>query len=75
VLRWFAAFDVGFPQDLQHRLGERAQEVAIIGLLKRVHQCHSVVGHRVLRRLRLKSANSTLAAWPDGHPRLHRIGR
>ena len=38
-----------------------------VGLLQRLNQRHPVVGHRVLVGLGLKSANSTLAAHPDGH--------
>src|SRR5512134_3266088 len=41
-------FDIGVHDDLQHRLGERTQEVAAVGLLDRFDQRHSVFGHRVL---------------------------
>ena len=53
--------------DLQHRLGQRTQEIAVVGLLDRFDQRHSVLGHRVLRRLPVKRCNSTLAdrsRWP-----------
>jgi len=55
------ALDVGLHQQLQHRLGDRAQEVAVVGLLQQLDQCHSVLGHRVLHRSRVKRSNSTLA--------------
>lgn len=58
---------VRLHEDLQHGLGEAAQEIPVIGLLQRFHQRHPVVGHRVLVGLGLKSANSTLTAHPDGH--------
>ena len=41
-------FDVGVHDDLQHRLGQRTQEIAVVGLLDRFDQRHSVLGHRVL---------------------------
>jgi hypothetical protein len=62
---------VRLHQDLEHRLSEAAEEVAVIGLLQRLQKRHPVVGHRVLVA-EVKSDNSTLAAHPDGHPRLHR---
>ncbi|EYD75948.1 hypothetical protein Rumeso_02493 [Rubellimicrobium mesophilum DSM 19309] len=62
---------VGLHEDLENRLGEGAEKVAIIGLLQRLHQRHPVVGHRVLvaqgevGQLHL----SRTSRWP---PRLHR---
>jgi hypothetical protein len=53
------AFHIGLHQQLQHRLGERTQEVAVVGLLQQLDQCHPLLGHRVLRRLRVKRINST----------------
>src|SRR5512144_1053182 len=41
-------FDVGVHDNLQHRLSERTQEIAVIGLLDGFDQRHSVFGHRVL---------------------------
>jgi tryptophanyl-tRNA synthetase len=52
-------------QDLQHRLGDGAQEVAVTGLLQQLGQWQSVLGRRVLRRLAVKPRNSTLAAESD----------
>ena len=40
--------DVGVHDDLQHRLGQRTQEIAVVGLLDRFDQRHSVFGHRGL---------------------------
>ena len=34
------AFNIGLHQKLQHRLGHRAQEVAVAGLLHQLGQCH-----------------------------------
>jgi hypothetical protein len=36
---------VRLHQDLEHALGQRAEEVAVAGLLDQVGECHSVVGH------------------------------
>ena len=43
-------FDIGFHQDLQHRLGHGSQEIAVAALLQQLDKRHSVVGHRVLGR-------------------------
>lgn len=59
------AFHIALHQDLQHRLGDGAQEVPVAGLLQQLGQWQSVLGHRVLRRLGLKRRNSTLAVEPD----------
>ena len=64
--------DVGFHQHLQHRLRHGSQKIAVAGLLQQLGQRQSLLGHRVLSRSWLKSRNSTLADWPDDHPRLHR---
>jgi hypothetical protein len=61
------ALDVGLHQQLQHRLGNGAQEVAFSGLLHELGQGHPLLGHRVLRRGRVKRDNSTLADRPDDH--------
>src|SRR5512144_2491265 len=45
-------FDVGVHDDLQHRLGQRTKEIAVVGLLNCFDQRHSVLGHRVLRGYR-----------------------
>jgi len=44
-------FDIGFHQDLQHRLRHGSQEIAVAALLQQLNQRHSVVGHRVLGQL------------------------
>ena len=59
------AFHIALHQDLQHRLGDGAQKVAVTGLLQQLGQWQSVLGHQVLRRLGVKRRNSTLAAEPD----------
>ena len=59
------AVHIALHQDLQHRLGDGAQEIAVTGLLQQLGQWQSVLGHRVLRRLGVKRRNSTLAANPD----------
>src|SRR5918912_766846 len=41
-------FDIGFHQDLQHRLSDGSQEIAIAALLKQFDKRHSLLGHRVL---------------------------
>ena len=61
------AFDIGLHQDLQHRLGHGAQEVAVAGLLHQLGQCQSLLGHRGLPRSQVKPRNSTLAERPDDH--------
>jgi hypothetical protein len=66
------AFDIGFHQDLQYRLRYRSQEIAVPALLQQLGQRHSVVGHRVLGQLGMKSRNSTLAALPGDHLSLTR---
>jgi hypothetical protein len=43
------AFDVGLHQDLQYRLGDGSQEIAIAALLQQLDKRHSLFGHRVLR--------------------------
>src|SRR4051812_7727392 len=42
------SFDIGFHQDLQHRLGDGSQEIAIAALLQQFDKRHSLLGHRVL---------------------------
>jgi hypothetical protein len=61
------ALDVGLHQELQHRLGDRTQEVAVVGLLQQLHPCHALLGHRILRRFQVKRSNSTLAERSDDH--------
>ena len=48
------AFDIGLHQDLQHRLGNGSQKIAIAALLQQVNKRHFVVGHRVLGGLWVK---------------------
>ena len=48
------AFDIGFHQDLQHRLRHGSQEIAIAALLQQLDQRHSLIGHRVLGGLGVK---------------------
>ena len=50
------AFDIGFHQDLQHRLGNHAQEIAVPALLQRLDQCQSLFSHRVLGGLAMDIA-------------------
>jgi hypothetical protein len=40
--------DIGFHQDLQHRLRYGSQEIGVAALLQQLDKRHSVVGHRVL---------------------------
>jgi hypothetical protein len=40
--------DIGVHNDPQHRLRQCTQEIAVVGLLYRFDQRHSVVGHRDL---------------------------
>jgi hypothetical protein len=65
-------FNIGFHQDLQHRLRHGSQEISIAALLQQLGQRHSVVGHRVLGQLGVKRRNSTLAALPGDHLSLTR---
>src|SRR6187455_3632069 len=58
------AFDIGLHQQLQHRLRPAAQEITLPGLLQKLSKRQSLLGHRVLSRLGLKSRNSTLADRP-----------
>ena len=60
-------FDIGFHQDLQHRLRHGSQEIAVAALLQQLDQRHSVLGHRVLGQLGVKPCNSTLADLPGDH--------
>jgi hypothetical protein len=55
-------FHVALHQNLQHRLGDGTQEVAVAGLLQQFGKWQAVVGHRDLRGLGVKPRNSTLAA-------------
>ena len=41
-------FDIGFHQDLQHRLRHGSQEIAVATLLQQLNQRHSLLSHRVL---------------------------
>ena len=65
-------FDIGFHQNLQHRLRHGSQEIAVAALLQQLGQRHSLLGHRVLGRLGVKCRNSTLAALPGDHLSLTR---
>jgi hypothetical protein len=60
-------FDAGFHQNLQYRLRHGSQEIAVAALLQQLDQRHSLVGHRVLGQLGVKSGNSTLAALLGDH--------
>jgi hypothetical protein len=61
-------FDIGFHQDLQDRLRNGLQEIAVAALLQQIGQCHSVIGHWVLKEgSRVKYRNATGAAPPDDH--------
>lgn len=64
---------IGLHQDLQDRLGEAAQEVAVVGLLQRLDQCHSVVGLGVLSA-QVEVRKLTLAVSLDGHPNPRQSG-
>jgi hypothetical protein len=66
------ALDIGFHQDLQHRLRHGSQEIPVAALLQQLGQRHSVVGHRVLGQLGVKHRNSTLAGLPGDHLSLAR---
>ena len=66
------ALDIGFHQDLQHRLRNSSQKIAIAALLQQLGQRHSLFGHRVLGRLGVKRRNSTLASLPGDHLSLTR---
>jgi len=59
-------FNIGFHQQLQHRLGDGAQEIAVLALLQQLDKRHSAIGHRVLGAVR-GLRNSTLAHPPDDH--------
>ena len=59
------AFHVALHQQLQHGFRDRAQEVAIAGLLQQLGQWQSVLGHRSSSGMKLR--NSTLAERPDDH--------
>ena len=48
------ALDIGFHQDLQHRLRNSSQKIAIAALLQQLGKRYSVVGHRVLGGLWVK---------------------
>ena len=65
---------IALRQDLQHRFGHGAQEVAVTGLLQQPGQWQAVVGHRLLRRFGVKHRNSTLTVEADDHlpPRVAR---
>ena len=58
------ALDIGFHQDLQHRLRHGSQEVALAALLQQLGQRHVLLGHRVLGGLGVKFGNSTVADRP-----------
>ena len=68
------ALDIGFHQDLQHRLRHRPQEVAVPALLQQLGKRHSVLGHRVLGA-GWWARNSTLSHPSDDHllpaPKFH----
>jgi len=55
------AVDVGLHQELQHDLGGGTQEVAVVGLLQQLDPCHSLLGHRGLRRSAILGRS---ARWP-----------
>ena len=59
------ALHVRLHQQLQHRLGDGTQEVAVAGLLQQLGQCQSLRGHRGLPRSQVKPRNPTLAEYPD----------
>jgi hypothetical protein len=64
--------DIGFHQNLQHRLRYGSSKIAIAALLQQLGQRHSLLGHRVLGQLGVKPCNSTLAALPGDHLSLTR---
>ena len=63
-------FDIGFHQDLQHRLRHGSQEIAVAALLQQLDQRHSVIGHRVLGGLWVKGLHLHLSRLPGDHPSL-----
>jgi hypothetical protein len=50
------ALHVRLHQELQHRFGHGAQEVAVSGLLQQLGQWQSVVGHRVSSSVRVRAS-------------------
>ncbi len=66
------ACDIGFHQDLQHRLRYGAQEIAVTALLQQLDQRHSIVGHRVLGGCWWVSQLHRNAHLPGDHPSLTR---
>jgi hypothetical protein len=65
-------FDIGFHQDLPHRLRSGSQEIAVAALLPQVNERHSVVGHRVLGGCWWSSQLHRNAHPPGDHPPLTR---
>jgi hypothetical protein len=56
---------VRLHEELQHGLGDGAQEVGIPGLLQQLGEWQSVLGHR--SSVRVERRNPTLAGRADGH--------
>jgi hypothetical protein len=53
------SLNVGFHQQLQHRLCHSSQKISFAGLLQQLGQRQSLLGHRVLSRLAVKSRSFT----------------
>jgi hypothetical protein len=60
--------DIGLHEELKHGLRQRAQKIAVAGLLHQVDQRHTVFGHRVVPWFEVKLRNSTLTDQLDDHP-------
>ena len=60
------AVHIHLHQQLQHRLRHAAQKITITGLLQKLGQRQSLLGHRVLSRLEVKLHISTIADRSDG---------
>jgi hypothetical protein len=63
------AFDVGLHQDLQYRLGDGSQEIAIAALLQQLDKRHSLFGADPADRRGVSLMASLRRKWP--HPRDH----
>jgi hypothetical protein len=46
------AVNIGFHNQLQHRLGDAAQKISLIVLCQKLGQVHAGLGHRGLRMVR-----------------------
>lgn len=65
-------FNVGFHDELKNRLGDGAEEITLVVLLKQLGEGHAGLGHRNLRESVVEVGKLHRDLTPRWPPRLHR---